>query len=549
MNDLNQSDAVRENLRFLVLEVRRQLDQTHLYIDTRSLDILEQVFSRDDYVDNLKTIIRRKCFTEAARTGDGRSLDALKSFDVVAVNLERISDFCEKITRQLAYIDNEKVLRQHDFQPLFKLIAEGLDRVGEAVLDQDASIAMEICRIEPEVDALYAKMFARILDRLKSGKDTQTLVTILFIARYLERMGDSLLNIGEAAMSAFLGEAVKLNNLDSLETLLDQAELTSRVADLNLSSMGETRSGCRIDLVTRRDDDAGASMLIFKEGRLRKLSEEKAGVDYWETLVPGIAPRVHAYRQEGENGAVLFEYLKGSTFEQLILGKSNEALRDATQRLCGSLRLIWDRTRKNAPAASKFTLQTKRRLPEIYATHENFRRPGIQIGDLGVQTLESLIEEVARIESKVKVPFQVLSHGDFNVDNVIYDESGSRIRFIDLHRTTMSDYLQDVSVFLVSNLRLGVFDGAIRRRIEFVVRAMLNFSSDHAKQVGDQTFEMRLALGLARSLTTSSRFVLDEGFATSLFGRGRYLFERIAEHGAKSPKRFALAREVLFEPF
>ena len=58
---------------------------------------------------------------------------------------------------------------------------------------------------------------------------------------------------------------------------------------------------------------------------------------------------------------------------------------------------------------------------------------------------------------------------------------------------------------------------------------------------------LRLALGLARSLATSTRFVLDEDFAKSMFLKSRYLLEQLLKHPADQLETFKLPQEVLVD--
>ena len=132
-----------------------------------------------------------------------------------------------------------------------------------------------------------------------------------------------------------------------------------------------------------------------------------------------------------------------------------------------------------------------------------------------------------------------------NTDNVIFNEQENRIHFIDLHRSRMMDYVQDVSVFLVSNYRLPAFDVGVRRRIERVTREFLAFASDFAKETGDTSFGARLGLGLARSFATSARFVLDDDFAKSMFLRARYLLEQLMADPDPESGSFVIPGDVL----
>jgi len=543
------NDSVEENLRFLILEVQKQLERTSAYIREPTLELLDSVLSRDDYIDNLKTIIQRRCFSSVANLDkdETNTVDAFKAVNIVASNLERIADFCEKILRQLTYIEDEEILDRYTFDGLFEEVLKGVSLVPEAVLQGNATVAISLCRIEARIDEIYAEMFQNILLELKTGERIQSLITALFIARYLERMGDSLLNIGEAAISAFLGERIKIEQLDVLNDSLEAAELNPEISDLSLKTMGETKSGCKIDLVSGNLEGDGATMVIFKEGHRKKLELEKAGVDYWDALMPGIAPTIYAHRQAENSAALLFEYLSGQTFEQILLSGSKTELANALECLVETLSKVWLKTKRPMAVPSNFVEQIRGRLDDIYTVHPGFAETKAVLGHIDILSFEELLLRAADIEQNLAPPFSVLTHGDLNVDNIIFDPKKKRLRFIDLHRSSYNDYVQDISVFMVSNFRLQVFDAPIRRRIGRVIHNFHAHTSKFANGVKDQSFELRLGLGLARSFVTSTRFVLDEKRARDMLLRARYLLETITNMNPGQYRKFKVPEEVILD--
>jgi hypothetical protein len=108
------------------------------------------------------------------------------------------------------------------------------------------------------------------------------------------------------------------------------------------------------------------------------------------------------------------------------------------------------------------------------------------------------------------------------------------------------DYVQDVSVFMVSNYRLKILDLPQRRRILQLTRDFYHFAAEFADKAGDQTFELRLALGLARSFVTSTRFILDKYLARAMFMRSRYLLERVLAAGPGMEKSFRVPVREIF---
>ena len=86
-------------------------------------------------------------------------------------------------------------------------------------------------------------------------------------------------------------------------------------------------------------------------------------------------------------------------------------------------------------------------MRDLYAVHPDFKDGGGSIGPVRIPSFDELLERSAALDEQLVAPFSVFIHGDFNVDNVIYDPLADRVHFIDLHRSDQMDYVQDISVF------------------------------------------------------------------------------------------------------
>lgn len=539
--------GVEENLRFQILEVRKQLRRIGAYLREPSPPALEKIVAGDDYIDNLKRIIHRKCYTAAAEVfGDeGPPVDLLRSINVVATNLERISDFCEDIADQVAHVEQPGLLAENDFRPLLEQVAGGLDLVEKALFRMDVEKALAVCRVEVEMDRVYDSSFAACLERMRNGREVQGQVTLIFIHHYFERMGDALQNIGEAIISAALGERIKIEHFHELEHSLEAGKLEDQADEVTLRAIGETRSGCRIDEV--RDGSAGDRSIIFKSGRKKKLLEEKACIERWHEIMPGMAPKIHAFHEGKEHASLLVEYLPGSTLESMLLTGRRADIDPALDCLFRTLTHIWDLTREKKPKPARFIDQLVSRIEDVYTVHPRLRQHGGAIGGLEAPSFEALMKRAKTLEKSLPPPFSVLGHGDFNVDNVIYDGEADTVHLIDLHRSRLMDYAQDMSVFLVSCQRLQVFDAPVRRRIAHTSLRVFDFATGYAAEVGDETFSARLALGLARSFASSTRFILDRKRARTMFLRARYTLERLLAAEAEGFAGFTIPRDVLVD--
>jgi hypothetical protein len=80
---------------------------------------------------------------------------------------------------------------------------------------------------------------------------------------------------------------------------------------------------------------------------------------------------------------------------------------------------------------------------------------------------------------------------------------------------------------LVSNFRVPIFSIDVRSRLNEANQRVFECALAFAKKNEDKTFEARLALGLFRSLITSTRFLLDQSFSEAMFQRAVLILREI----------------------
>ncbi|MBD3403159.1 phosphotransferase [candidate division GN15 bacterium] len=540
---------VDENLRFLILEVRSQIEGSQRMLEEPGSISVESFSARDDYIDNLKGVIESKSFSQIFHVTDfdKQTVDLMKAVLVITSNLERIADHAVNIVGQTQHYKDPSFIKRYDFEPFYEELFGAIDLIYEATFSQNIKTALRICRSEFAIDDLYRGVFETILEELRSGEHTEDRLTSIFIFRYLERMGDSLLNIGEAVISAAVGEKLKIHQYEALEETLQGLQITAPLSDFSLKSIWETRSGCRIARIENKNGGELSRAAIFKEGRLKKLTEEKENIERWQQLVPGLPPQVFGFQRQGENGLLLLEYCSGRTLKELVMESSEGVeVEEALGHLTRTLRSIWSTTRKPIRTNAHHFSQLLARIDEVHKVHPDYHHyPGDQIGSVAAHSFDQLVERAIPIEAALDAPFTVFIHGDLNVDNVIYDQIEKKIHFIDLHRSSETDYVQDVAVFIVSNFRLPVQNNQTRMRLNWIGTSFYEFAKSFAEENDDRTFDARLTLGLIRSFTTSTRFELEEEFAKSMYLRAIFLLEKMIGHDGRPWEEFTVPRQAL----
>jgi len=542
-------EGVEENFRFMVLEVTKQVENTLKVLENPDPGLVEKIESRDDYIDNLKSVIENKCFSRihTGFGGDKRAIDLARAVNIITSNLERLADHAVNIVMQSQYLRDPHFIKRYDYKAFFSEIIKALRLVVKALYNQDIAMAFRICRAEVTLDTLFKANFDNILSDLRRGESPENCITAHNIFRYLERMGDTILNIGEAIIFAAVGEKFKIHQYEALKETLAELGQEVPITDGEFQSIWGTRSGCRIGKVDGGRKGARSSGVLFKEGNASKLRDETGNIRRWETVMPGLPPKVQAFHVDGDSASMLMEYLGGCTFQEVVLTASPDIAANAAFILEQTVRHLWTETRRDVQTRTGFLAQLSQRLDDVFRMHPSFRHQAMEFTGVSVASFDDLLERAKTLESGFQAPFTVFIHGDFNINNIVYNHEEQRIHYIDLHRSKDTDYVQDLSVFLVSNFRMPVLDSLLRLRLNRVMRQFLAFGREFAAENGDETFEVRLALGLVRSFITSIRFEFNHRFAKEMFLRGVYLMRALLrfQDSGRPWREFVLPADVL----
>lgn len=521
MGDLPRN--VRENLHFLCAELDGQLTSLEQYFVAPHPAAAQKVILRAGYSYNLWSRVQRGC-QEAIKAKrakrDGQVL--LNNCALVAQNLDLIARMARRSLQHAELVERSELLRPEVYPKPIRKLRKQIKDVIPAIETRDSNLAVKIGQAKGDFDDLYDQLFRTLTRDMRKMKQTEDLSNSLLAANEIRRMGDALQGMSEAILSASVGQSVHFDRYFTLKNILSDAD----DGDVALEPLAETRSGSAISAIRPKSGPRDQIDAVFKDGELEKVKEERAGVRSWEAIYPGLAPKILSYKKNGQSAALLIEYLQGQTFEQVLLNEDDATLAQTQDALARTLRDVWKRTRTDEPAEMASMKQLRSRLSDVYRVHPEFRNKPSHIAGVALAAFETLVDAAEQREQALPAPFSVHIHGDFNLDNVIYDLSENRIHFIDLHRSRYMDYVQDVSVFMVSNYRLQIKDAVIRQRVAHVAQEFHKTAAKFAKSQGDSTFEYRLALGLARSFATSTRFVFDKAHARRMMMRARYLLEQ-----------------------
>ncbi|MCU7940017.1 MAG: aminoglycoside phosphotransferase family protein [gamma proteobacterium symbiont of Bathyaustriella thionipta] len=526
---------VNENLQFLVSEVSLQVTNLQLYLKNPSNDIAKHILDRSGYLDNLKVRIQNTCNRIIATNKEPEYVNRkLKALDSIASSLTEIAELCGSCVSNIESSNKNIYIYSKKYDDMLSDVKSQISIIEPSIYEDNTQLALKIGQINNKFKKINQRQQRKYISQLSRKKSLKKLMTFVNVMNTLTQMGKLLLNISETIISSNLGKPVSTQRYNSLNNTIKK-RWGLPMDQVNIVTIAETRSGSGIsgistDKKTSRKEKNNPEIYdaIFKEGEKKKVKEEKDKVENWHEIYPGLAPQIIDYQKLGSSASILIEHLSGYTYEKILLTKSRDLLNESRHQLFKILKKIWKETYTPDKISAGYITQLNKRIDAVYSIHPEFIQLESTICGYSVVSFNTLLKQAAAFEKKyAPAPFSVYIHGDLNVDNIIYDSEEKKINFIDLHRSQYMDYIQDISVFMVSNYRLQVLDQPLRRRILETALIFYHLTKKYAKKMNDDTFDIRLALGLARSFITSTRFILDKTLAQAMFIRSRYLIESV----------------------
>lgn len=147
--------------------------------------------------------------TEQPVAGDLRHLiGAIR----IVTDLERAGDYAVHIARGTLNLRGENYLKPLTIISEMGAIAiDMLQKAIKAFLNEDIDLSEETAELDKKMDLLFGNIFKVLLPHMKENPtDINQATELLFLARYLERLGDHVVNVCEWIIYSQTGNHVEL---------------------------------------------------------------------------------------------------------------------------------------------------------------------------------------------------------------------------------------------------------------------------------------------------------------------------------------------------
>jgi phosphate transport system protein len=199
---------VFENFVLMCRHIEIAIEKCRVALVNRDFEIAKEVFEEDDEVDRLEREIEQSCLKillmQQPVARDFREVSAALK---MVTDLERIGDQARDIADIVMQFGEEEYIKKLEHIPQMMDIVIAMIKSGvQAYINRDLELARSLDKTDDKVDELFNTVMADLIALIKKNPDNaEQAIMLMMITKYLERIGDHAVNIGEWVEYAITG--------------------------------------------------------------------------------------------------------------------------------------------------------------------------------------------------------------------------------------------------------------------------------------------------------------------------------------------------------
>ena len=193
------------------------VDQALKALNDKDENLPDLVINREKDINDLSKKVEQECTLLILRqqpvASDLRFISAALAMNT---DLERIGDQARDISVLVKQMLNSGY-KKRDLGSLIDMATKVNFMTEEAVkayIEGDTDLAAKCVMMDDQVDELFLKVRDEVINDIKQESlEAGTLIDILMLAKYLERIGDHATNLGESVLYSLTGKRIKEQDL------------------------------------------------------------------------------------------------------------------------------------------------------------------------------------------------------------------------------------------------------------------------------------------------------------------------------------------------
>lgn len=195
----------------LVIESLEDGLKSLIEVDT---ELASKVIVKDKIIDSIQLSLEDRCTLLIAKeTPIATELREVLTVLKIVVELERLGDHGKHLAEQAGKVSKEGLKTSTPYlQDMTNFGCQMVREALESFTQQDSTWAKEIAARDNYIDEKYRALYDKLIDIIKEKpRKTENLIPLLFLNRYLERIGDRVTNICEFVVYSITCTHTELN--------------------------------------------------------------------------------------------------------------------------------------------------------------------------------------------------------------------------------------------------------------------------------------------------------------------------------------------------
>ena len=205
-NELNQ---LKNDLLKMGSLVEDTIHDSVKSLKEQDLNLADEVIARDDRIDDLEIELKEKCTKLIAlQQPVAKDLRTILVISEILTDLERVGDYCCNIAYMVKEIGHEALMKPLiDIPRMTELATERLKKSLDAFVENDSNLAKKVARSDEKIDEIDEQIFRELITyMIEDPGSIKQASALIFISRFLERIGDHSTNICEGVIYMISGK-------------------------------------------------------------------------------------------------------------------------------------------------------------------------------------------------------------------------------------------------------------------------------------------------------------------------------------------------------
>jgi phosphate transport system protein len=202
-------EKLKNEMLLMGSQVEEAIGKSIQALKEQDVELAKEVMEDDDKIDDYELELEELCTRLiATQQPVARDLRTIMVISKLATDLERIGDHASNIARMVIRIGDEPLIKPLiDIPRMTDTVIRRLKESLKAFVNLDTELAHKIAKEDEEVDVLDEQILRELLTfMIEDPKTIRQAMSLIFISRFLERIGDHATNICERVIYMATGD-------------------------------------------------------------------------------------------------------------------------------------------------------------------------------------------------------------------------------------------------------------------------------------------------------------------------------------------------------